>query len=206
MRTVGATIKDLPSHFSRARAVHCLVSVTVAIYLVAILGPLELPLGSVPLGALKGDWWRLITANFLHLALWHVTANMLGLLIFGPPLERMVGATRFLGLYVCSGVLAMFIVSLGGRGAAGASGGLAGVLGALVVLAWRRRHRSEAMRGLVIMALASSTLFLLSGSILWAISGIPVADDAHLAGFVTGLLVGPLLEQGGRLRPSGSSR
>ena len=51
-----------------------------------------------------GDWWRLITAPFLHYGILHLGLNMLVLWIIGPPLEDYFGHARYLLVYVVSGL------------------------------------------------------------------------------------------------------
>src|SRR6266542_575488 len=52
----------------------------------------------------NGDWWRLITAAFLHASLLHIGFNMLALWWFGAPVEEYLGRARFIGLYLVSGL------------------------------------------------------------------------------------------------------
>src|SRR5207245_5013690 len=52
----------------------------------------------------QGDWWRLMTAAFLHYGPFHLLLNMLGLYWFGSLLERRIGPGRFLLLYLVSGL------------------------------------------------------------------------------------------------------
>src|SRR5256886_14664233 len=52
----------------------------------------------------QGDWWRLMTAAFLHYGPFHLLLNMLGLYWFGSLLERRIGSGRFLLLYLVSGL------------------------------------------------------------------------------------------------------
>src|SRR5437016_13500621 len=52
----------------------------------------------------NGDWWRLMTAAFLHYGPFHLLLNMLGLYWFGSLLERRIGSGRFLLLYLVSGL------------------------------------------------------------------------------------------------------
>ena len=48
----------------------------------------------------QGDWWRLITAGFLHGSLVHIFFNMLMLWWFGRPLEELLGRGRFIAVYL----------------------------------------------------------------------------------------------------------
>ena len=52
----------------------------------------------------QGDWWRLITAAFLHYGPFHLILNMLGLYWFGSLLEQRIGSGRFLLIYLVSGL------------------------------------------------------------------------------------------------------
>src|SRR3989454_3186658 len=58
-----------------------------------------------------GDWWRLITAAFLHASLLHIGFNMLALWWFGAPVEQYLDRARFIGLYLAAGLAG----SAGGR-------------------------------------------------------------------------------------------
>src|SRR6058998_27438 len=52
----------------------------------------------------SGDWWRLITAAFLHASLIHIGLNMLALVWLGGPVERYLGHVQYLALYIVSGL------------------------------------------------------------------------------------------------------
>src|SRR5207302_3516473 len=58
----------------------------------------------VPGGLADGEWWRLITAAFLHASALHIGMNMFVLLIIGAPVEQAIGRGRFLALYLVSGL------------------------------------------------------------------------------------------------------
>lgn len=51
-----------------------------------------------------GEWWRFITYQFLHADLGHILFNMVALGFFGPPIERIFGAKRFLLYYFTCGI------------------------------------------------------------------------------------------------------
>src|SRR5438105_168069 len=55
----------------------------------------------------EGQWWRLLTANFLHAGVLHLVINMLSLLIIGPFIERMLGRIGCALLYLLSGFAGM---------------------------------------------------------------------------------------------------
>ena len=51
----------------------------------------------------QGDWWRLVTAAFLHYGPVHLLLNMVALYWFGSLLEQRIGSGRYLLLYLVSG-------------------------------------------------------------------------------------------------------
>jgi membrane associated rhomboid family serine protease len=89
-----------------------------------------------------GDWWRLMTAAFLHYGPFHLLLNMLGLYWFGSLLERRIGSGRFLLLYLVSGLAgsAGALVVSPNSATVGASGAIFGILGAGLVLEQQRDY------------------------------------------------------------------
>lgn len=79
-----------------------------------------------------GDWWRLITASFLHGGLMHLAFNSMALFQLGPLCEQIFGTPRYVVIYVVSGV-AGYLASLFWTPALsiGASASICGLLGAL---------------------------------------------------------------------------
>jgi membrane associated rhomboid family serine protease len=90
----------------------------------------------------QGDWWRLLTAAFLHYGPFHLLLNMLGLYWFGSLLEQRIGAGRFLLLYLVSGLAgsAGALVVSPNSPTVGASGAIFGILGAGLVLEQQRDY------------------------------------------------------------------
>jgi membrane associated rhomboid family serine protease len=85
--------------------------------------------------------WRLITYQFLHGSLGHIFFNMLGLVFFGPPLERIWGSKKFLVFYLGCGVagglfyiLLVTVHFMSPLPMLGASGAVLGVLTACAIL------------------------------------------------------------------------
>jgi len=169
-----------------------LIAINVAMFLVtavsAALGgaspldnynsPVFDELAQVPAYVAAGQWWRLITAAFLHVGLLHLAFNMLALLVFGSELERMLGRWRYLGLYLVSvlgGATAIQLFGAPGGAVAGASTAIYGLLGGLGVLMIVHRQN---LRGL--LTLLAINLFI---SFLPGVSLI-----GHLGGFFAGML------------------
>src|SRR5271163_1670709 len=91
-----------------------LIVINVLVYLVMVLsgvpflfsnGPQLVPWGANfgPL-TMSGQWWRLLTACFLHFGLIHLAGNMLVLFWVGNFSERAFGNARFLLIYLLGGI------------------------------------------------------------------------------------------------------
>lgn len=164
----------------------------------ALFLPLFLRVSSLPLelGAqinpaiTDGQWWRLLTAAFLHQQLYHIGFNMYALYAFGPSLERRWGSLPFAGLYVgaaMAGGAAYYVWSLvfegGGGSALGASGAIFGMFGATLVAAWSGRHTAAGAAGLrqlgTLLAI-NLALPLILPSIAW---------QAHVGGLLAGAAI-----------------
>jgi membrane associated rhomboid family serine protease len=137
----------------------------------------------------EGDWWRLITAAFLHGGIVHLFLNMLMLWWFGSPLEALLGPGRFVGLYLVSalagsaGALVLSPQAL----TVGASGAVFGILGAGLLL---ERRRIYVFGGGALMVV----LFNLAFSFL-----VPnISIGGHLGGLGGGMLAMLALSRFGR--------
>ncbi|HEY5882019.1 MAG TPA: rhomboid family intramembrane serine protease, partial [Nakamurella sp.] len=137
--------------------------------------------GLIPAEVASGEYWRLLTAGFLHGNLIHLATNMLSLYWLGIPLERILGRGRMLTIYLLSllgssvGVLLFSApVSL----TIGASGAVYGLMGAL--LATFRRLNLNLRPLIVVLALNVFITFSVPG-LSW---------QGHLGGFVVGAIVG----------------
>jgi membrane associated rhomboid family serine protease len=127
-----------------------------------------------------GDWWRLLTAAFLHYGPFHLAMNMLVLYLFGPPLEAVLGPPRFLLLYVASGLAGSAGALLMNPEAltVGASGAIYGLFGAMLVL---ERQGTYVFGGSVI------PLLVINLAITFLIPGVSIGG--HLGGLIGGALV-----------------
>lgn len=143
---------------------------------------------SVPFGWLQftHDYWRLVTAMFLHGGLLHIGFNMMSLYQLGPAVEELYGSSRFLFLYVLTGAFGFVCSSLTGHLSLGASGALLGLVG--VLLAVTTRRGGAFMRQLR-SQLISSTV------ILFAIGFMPsirIDNWAHGGGLAAGFVLGKI--------------
>ena len=178
-----------------------LVYVLVALQGTAVGVPLNLGLVQQPrevlsLGALipalvaEGEAWRLVTSAFLHSGFVHLALNMLSLYFLGSFAEVTFGRSRFLALYLISGIaggLAYLYFGSFNAPAVGASGAIFGLLGGVFGFAIRRGTFS--MRNPII-----SQLLLLTALNLFLGATIPgVSNTAHIGGLLGGLVFGYLM-------------
>jgi rhomboid protease GluP len=132
------------------------------------------------------EWYRLITAMFLHGGLIHIGVNMMSLLQLGPALEELYGSARYFFLYVLTGAFGFLVSAATGHLSLGASGALLGIVGAMLAVTSRRG-------GSYMQQLRSR--LITSVVILFAIGffpGIRIDNWAHGAGLASGFVVGKI--------------
>jgi membrane associated rhomboid family serine protease len=140
-------------------------------------------------GVAHGDWWRLITASFLHYGPFHLLLNMLALFWFGSLLEQRIGSGRFLLLYLVSGLAgsAGALIMDPTTPTVGASGAIFGILGAGLVL---ERQRDYVFGGSALGIIVINLVFTFS---------IPnISIGGHLGGLLGGALATLGLSRFGR--------
>lgn len=144
-----------------------------------------------------GQYWRLLTAMFLHGdgtvqgTLLHLMLNAFSLLQLGTIFELMFGTRRFLTIYFLSGLIASVTSALINDGASvGASGAIFGIVGAFVTsVRSSPKYRHEKMARSIVNQL-----------VFWTIANviigfqIPQIDmSAHIGGLIAGLFLGLIL-------------
>src|SRR5262245_58707271 len=88
-----------------------------------------------------GEYWRLITANFLHIGLLHLLVNSSALYILGGEVEALFGHSRFIVIYLLTGVSGSIFSFMLTQGlSVGASTSLFGLFGALAVFFYKQRQ------------------------------------------------------------------
>lgn len=132
-----------------------------------------------------GEWWRLITYQFLHKGLLHLVLNMLFLYNLGRYLEAVWRHWRFAALYLISGIGGGTAVLLTHTAAVGASGSLCGIFASLILfIVWNRDHLPPQFVNGVLRQL------FLNAIILIVISNFPgVSGAGHLGGALAGIAV-----------------
>jgi membrane associated rhomboid family serine protease len=177
-----------------ALATKVLIGVNVAIYLItAVQGRgLNYPGGSLfdkwlLAGILLrlGDWWRMVTAMFLHGSIWHIALNMFALWVIGGPVEQYLGRARYLLLYFASGIAgsagALFGVSML-TPTVGASGAIFGVLGAMMILEWNITGR---LAGNALTWIVINLVF----NFVYNSGGGNISIGGHIGGLIGGIIV-----------------
>ena len=150
-----------------------------------------------------GELWRLWTAMFLHGGPAHLFFNVYGLFVLGRIVEPVLGAPRFLCVYLCAGLLGNLASAYNPAPEAqmslGASGAVLGVMAALMVTLLARRHGRNAWpdgwRREVLWNLA--VLLVIQMAVGFSIRGVD--NVAHLGGLAAGAMLGRLLLPGGWL-------
>ena len=140
-------------------------------------------------GVGDGEWWRLITAAFLHGSVIHIAMNMFVLYMIGAPIEEAIGRGRFLALYLISGLSGSAGALLLDPNAitVGASGAIFGILGAALIL---ERQRTYVLGGSALSLLVINLVFT------FAIPNISIGG--HLGGLAGGALGALALSRFGR--------
>jgi rhomboid protease GluP len=147
-----------------------------------------------PYMAEHNEWWRLLTATFLHYNYLHVGFNMLALIWFGFNVEYRLGHLRFFVIYMLSGIGSMLaaIAAYEWQGqtedlvALGASGSIFGVLGAVLGLAILTYHRTKLFRARQDIT-AILLIVALQTGYDWAF--LQGSSPLHISGLICGMLI-----------------
>jgi rhomboid protease GluP len=138
-----------------------------------------------------GEWWRMVTAMFLHGGFDHIIGNMIVLYIVGMAAEHAFGSTRMLLVYFAGGLAGSALSVLASPGpSVGASGAVFGVLSAVVVTLYRhQKHFYVRDKRIGIVLAAWAGYQLLTGFLT------PFVDNfAHLGGILGGALAAMVLD------------
>jgi rhomboid protease GluP len=152
-------------------------------------GRVLMQLGAKAPYILAGQWWRLVTAMFLHAGLLHIGMNMWCLVDLGPQVESLFNTTKFTVFYLVTGI-AGFVLSVlwSPYGmSVGASGAIMGLIGILIGASFHhgnlgRDYRSQLWKWVIYIA----------------IFGLIFSADnaAHFGGLLAGLALGYVVPEG----------
>ena len=197
---VGMRCPDCSQQKTQVRTMRSMaVEPTVAYVLIAVnvlmyLGQSASPSNSVyrdfvlygPFVA-DGEWWRLLTAGFLHGGLFHLLLNMYALYFLGRMVEPALGHVRFAALYFASllaGSCGAVLLSPD-TPVVGASTAIFGLFGAAIVMARNR--------GVDIMASGLGPILIINLMITF-FPGFNISIGGHLGGLIGGVLAALVIE------------
>jgi membrane associated rhomboid family serine protease len=137
----------------------------------------------------NGDWWRLLTAAFLHGSILHIGLNMFVLYLVGGAVESFMGPGRYLALYLVSGLAgsAGALVVNPTEVTVGASGAIYGIFGALLIIEYSQTG-SLAGQAMTLIAINLALSFTIPG-ISWG---------GHVGGLIGGILATLAISRFGR--------
>jgi len=200
-----------------APGTYALLAINIAVYLWMVahrvdpMNPSQRALihygANVPYLVLNKEWYRLLTATFVHVGLWHIASNMWCLWNLGILGEPLIGPWGIAAIYMLTGIagnlLSMgwniaealhtrnpeYLVQVG----AGASGAVFGIAGILIVLLSNRKlpfpwRELQRLRSSVVKF--SGINLLIGLATISGRFGIRIDNSAHIGGFLCGLALG----------------
>lgn len=129
------------------------------------------------------EWWRLITPIFLHIGLMHIVFNLIIVYYLGSQLEMLFGHTKYLILYLLSGVMGnIFSFAFNASISAGASTAIFGLFISTIALSKLYPNRIQ------IQAVARQYGLLIGLNILFGLFSSGIDNMGHIGGLVGGYL------------------
>lgn len=142
-----------------------------------------------------GEWWRLVTSNFIHHDLVHLGFNLYCLALVGPIVETFYGRKKTFLMYVATGIGAMVVshfwyAAVLGQPytSAGASGAVCGLIG----LAWMGSNKFVPSQPHIANGMKRWAVMLA----IWGFVVPGINNAAHAGGFVVGVVLGKLVAVG----------
>jgi rhomboid protease GluP len=194
--------KGAPGPKAPSPATKILIATNIAMFLFQVSqNATEDPDRLIAVGALfspllqEGEWWRLVTAQFIHLGVAHLFFNMMGLWFLGPMVERLLGSFRFILGYLICGVGGMLVAWAVAEfsptptyiilmGASASVLGLVGLQAAFALQVFRATGSIGAKAQLSSMA----QIIALQAVFDWMVP--QVSSTAHVGGAVVGFILG----------------
>lgn len=164
---------------------YILLAVNIITYILThIIGPDKFIswFGLYPPAVISGQYYRLFTSMFLHANLFHLIFNMYALYIIGSQIESFFNKTKYLIIYIFSGVIAgLMSMIFTNAWSVGASGAIFGLLGSLLYFGYHyRTYLGTVIKSQIIPIIAINLLIGFSSS--------GIDNAAHIGGLIGGII------------------
>lgn len=138
---------------------------------------------------LQGEYWRLMSAVFIHAGIAHLFLNVMCLCIFGPMLERFIGSFKYILVFLISGIMGSVasITWYESTVSIGASGAIYGALGALIVLAYYEVLDKPSRSIVWVLAFSLISTGVAMGLFL------NIDNAAHFGGLLAGMFIARIM-------------
>jgi rhomboid protease GluP len=188
----------------KARVTHLIIIINIAFFAVenSLGGSQNIEnlerLGAlIPQQVFTGEWWRLVSANFLHYDWLHLSSNMIALYFVGSLVELNFGKLVYIFIYLCSGISSMLSFSLfilfaqGNLILIGASASIMGLVGTILAIFFRLWLKEKSKKS--IYRLISIFLMIIIQFIFDFL--LPqVSFFSHLFGLIWGFILGLIVQ------------
>lgn len=138
----------------------------------------------------EGQYWRILTATFLHANFTHVLFNSFSLILFGPALEQMLGKFKFIFIYFGAGIIgniATYVVDpTSFQLHLGASGAIYGLFGVYLFIVLFKKHLIDQQNSQIV------SIIFIAGVVMTFIQP-NINIYAHIFGAVGGFLLTPIV-------------
>ena len=143
----------------------------------------------------NGEWYRVVTAMFVHAGWLHLLFNMYALYYLGLLVESIYGPSKFLFVYFITGIVGNLLsqVFYFSVPSVGASGAIFGLVGLLLSATYFRKDFPSVLRRSLLVSLVPMVIFNIAYGF---IPGTDINNAAHLGGFATGLFLGYIISPG----------
>ena len=134
----------------------------------------------------EGELWRVIAHMFLHSGIIHLAFNMYALYFLGRNVENLLGKTKFIVIYLISGVVGcIFSIKFSQGLSVGASGAIFGLLGVMFIFAYLNRNKNSISKNYL-----RDIVFLIFMNLVIGLSSTGIDNAGHIGGLVAGVSIG----------------
>ena len=180
-------------NFEESKVTYALLAINIIVFLIMTMaGGSENIDNLVRFGAVVksrvagGEWWRLLTASFIHIGFAHILFNMYFLSQLGPVFEKLFGSINFLIIYLLAGIMGNLMSFAFGNVStvsAGASTSLYGMFG--LAIGMMMNYKDDA----ILRSFGASFISVIAINIVYSLLSPRVGMLGHLGGLLGGLLL-----------------